>query len=35
MIEDMNYLGFRGNEDLITEYFDALFFFREKNLLMY
>lgn len=30
MIKDINYLGFQGNEDLIREYFDALFFLEKK-----
>lgn len=31
MIRNIKYLKFDGNEELIKEYFDALFFFREKK----
>ena len=33
MIKDINYLRYQENEYLIKEYFDALFFFREKTVI--
>ena len=31
MIEEVNYISYKGNEDLIQEYFNALFVFKEKK----
>lgn len=31
MLEDVNYLRYQGVEDLIKEYYDALFFFKEQK----
>lgn len=33
MIEGVKYIKYQGNEELIKEYFDSLFFFREKKVI--